>query len=99
MWTADDYRAVLRAVAQSTHGAVPVSELEISLGDGGDAKLNSMLKLNYLLRRSHDLLARDIPADAFVVDDALEDVMTLPSTAHLVAARRRMKMEKNAPAK
>ena len=95
MWTAEDYRTVLRTVASSTLGAVPVSKLESSLGAGGDAKLNSLLKHNYLVRRSHDLLASDIPAVAYAVDGAMEDVMTLPSTAHLAAARRQFKVGTN----
>ena len=55
----------------------------------GAAKLESM-NANLLLRRTYDPLARDIDAAAFGPDFA--DVYTLPSAAHLLAARRKLKL-------
>ena len=49
-----------------------------------------MNQKNLLLRRAHDPLARDIYAAAFGPD--LEDVYTLPSAAHVLAARRKLKL-------
>jgi hypothetical protein len=86
-WSAEDFRAVLRSIASSPHVAVPVEQLEAVLGEGGAAKLESMNAKNLLLRRAYDPLARDIDAAAFGPD--LEDVYTLPSAAHVLAARRR----------
>jgi hypothetical protein len=45
---------------------------------------------NLLLRRAFDPLARDIDAAAFGPD--LEVVYTLPSAAHVLAARRKLKL-------
>jgi hypothetical protein len=45
---------------------------------------------NLLLRRAYDPLARDIDAAAFGPD--IEDVYTLPSAAHVLAARRKLKL-------
>ena len=89
-WSAEDFRAVLRAIIASPHGAVPVDELEAALGAGGAAKLESMNAKNLLLRRAYYPLARDIDAAAFGPD--LEDVYTLPSASHLLAARRKLKL-------
>ena len=89
-WNAEDCRTVLRLIASSPHGAVPVEELEAALGADGAAKLRSMNKLNLLLRRTHSPLARDIDAAAFGPD--LEDVYTAPSAAHVLAARCKLKL-------
>ena len=45
---------------------------------------------NLLMRRAYDPLARDIDAVAFGAD--FEDVYTLPSAAHVLAARRKLKL-------
>ena len=89
-WSAEDFRAVLRAIVSSPHAAVPVSQLDAELGEGSTAKLESMNAKNLLLRRAYDPLARDIDAAAFGAD--LEDVYTLPSAAHVLAARRKLKI-------
>ena len=84
-WCTEDFRAVLRSFVSSPHAAVPVVELATVLGAGGGVKLQSMNKLNLLLRRAHDPLARDIDAAAF--GPIRKDVYTLPSAAHVLAAR------------
>ena len=89
-WSAEDFRAVLRSIVSSPHVAVPVAQLEAVLGEGGAAKLESMNAKNLLLRRAYDPLARDIDAAAFAAD--LEDVYTLSSAAHVLAARRKLKL-------
>ena len=99
-WTTDDCHTVLHMIASSPHAAVPAAQLEAHLGFslfglrlfgwGGAQKLQSMNKMNLLLRRSYDPLARDIDAAAFGPD--LEDVYTLPSAAHIIAARRKLKL-------
>ena len=90
-WSTEDCRTVLRLIASSPHGAVRVEELKAALGTDGAIKLQSMNELNLLLRRSYDPLARDIDAAAFGPD--AEDVYTLPSAAHVLAARRSLKLD------
>jgi hypothetical protein len=89
-WSAEDFRTVLRIIVSSQHGAVPVAQLAALLGEGGAAKLVAMNKLNLLLRRSYDDLARDIDAAAFM--PKWKDVYTLPTAAHLVASRLELDM-------
>ena len=90
-WSAEDLRAVLRAIASSPHAAVPVEQLETVLGAGGAAKLASMNQKDLLVLRAFDPLARDIDAAAF--GPGLDgDVYTLPSAAHVVAARHELDM-------
>ena len=94
----EDFRAVLQTIVSSPHAAVPVVELEVTLSSKfpffgrrswgrhrGAAKLESMNAKNLLLRRAYDPLARDIDAAAF--GPKLKDVYTLPSAAHVLAAR------------
>jgi hypothetical protein len=57
---------------------------------GGAAKLESMNAKNLLLRRAYDSLARDIDAAAF--GPKKKDVYTLPSAAHVLAARIELDM-------
>ena len=89
-WCTEDFRALLRSIVSSPHAAVPVVELVTVLGTGGAAKLQSMNQKNLLLRRAYDPLARDIDASAFGPE--LENVYTLPSAAHVLAARRKLKL-------
>jgi hypothetical protein len=89
-WSTEDFRTVLRSIVSSPHAAVPVQQMDAELGDDGAAKLESMNAKNLLLRRAYDPLARDIDAAAFGPD--LEDVYTLPSAAHVLAARRKLKL-------
>ena len=89
-WCTEDFRAVLRSIVSSPHAAVPVEQLDALLGAGCYAKLESMNQKNLVLRRAYDPLARDIDATAFGSD--LEDVYTLPSAAHVLAARRKLKL-------
>ena len=56
----------------------------------GPKILASMNQMNLLLRRAYDNLARDIPLAVFGAK--LEDVYTLPSAAHTVAARRALEL-------
>jgi hypothetical protein len=102
-WSAEDFRAVLRSIVSSPHADVPVVELQVALTSkfpffgmrswgrrGGAAKLESMNKFNLLVRRSFDPLARDIDAAAF--RRKKKEVYTLPSAAHVLAARRKLKL-------
>jgi len=66
-------------------------KLEAALGLDGSKKLQSMNKMNLLLRRSYDPLARDIDAAAF--GPKKQDVYTLPSAAHVCAARVELDLE------
>ena len=84
-WTSDECRTVLRAIATSPHAAVQAEKLAALLGEAASAALQSMHKMNLLLRRSYDPLARDIDAAAF--GPLRKDVYTLPSAAHVCAAR------------
>ena len=88
-WSTEDCRTVLQKIVSSPHAAVPVVELVAELGGGGAAKLKSMNAMNLLLRRAYDPLARDIDDAAFGAD--FEDVYTLPSAAHVLAARRKLR--------
>ena len=85
-WSAADLRAVLRSIVSSPHAAVPVADLAAMLGAGGAAKLASMNGRDLLVLRAFDPLARDIDAAAFG-PGLDEDVYTLPSAAHVLAAR------------
>ena len=100
-WSTEDCRTVLRLIASSPYGAVPVKELEAAIDSrfsvfgrrlwgrsGAAAKLQSMNESNLLLRRAYSPLARDIDKAAFGPD--LEDVYTLPSAAHVLAARLKL---------
>jgi len=99
-WTTDDCRTVLHMIASSPHAAVPAAQLEAHLGFslfglrffgwGAAQKLQSMNKMNLLLRRSYDPLARDIDAATFGPE--LEDVYTLPSASHIIAAKRKLNL-------
>jgi len=66
-------------------------KLEAALCLDGSKKLQSMNKMNLLLRRSYDPLARDIDAAAF--GPKKQDVYTLPSAAHVCAARVELDLE------
>ena len=89
-WRAEDFRAVLRAIVSSPHAAVLVRLLDAKLGVGGATKVDSMNKMSLLVRRAYDPLARDVDAAAFGPD--FEAVYTLPSAAHVLAARRMLKV-------
>ena len=84
-WSTEQFCHVLRAIASSPHAALPVSQLEEQLGAGSVAALESMNEQNLLLRRSFDEDAQDI--DPAVFSPRRKDVYTLPSAAHLLAAR------------
>ena len=97
-WSAEQCRASLRAIASSPHAAVPVSALVARLGGegislfglklwGGNGlkALDSMNEHNLLLRRGFQKDARDIDPAAF--GPRREDVYTLASAAHVLAAR------------
>ena len=90
-WSTEDFRAVLHSIVSSPHAAVSVEKLDALLGEGGAAKLESMNEKNMLVLRTYDPLACDIDADAFGPDKD-DDVYTLPSAAHVLAARRKLKL-------
>ncbi len=83
-WSSEDFRSVLETIVSSPHAAVLIVELVAVLGAGGAAKLESMNKLNLLMRRAYNPLARDIDAAAF--GRKKKEVYTLPSAAHVLAA-------------
>ena len=89
-WSAEDFRTVMRSIVSSPHAAVPVLQMYAELGEGGAAELESMNAKNLLLRRAYNPLARDIDEAAFREDR--EDVTTLPTAAHVLAARRKLKL-------
>ena len=102
-WSAAQCRTALRAIVNSPHAAVPVRQLAAQLeegfslfgfrlwGGGGSPlkALASMHEQNLLQLRSFQSDARDIEAAAFGAARD-EEVYTLPSAAHLLAARRRL---------
>ena len=104
-WRPKDFRWVLRAILTSRHAAVPISELEdlLSYGfvlagkrffgrPGAAENLKSMNEHNLLVRRTYDITARDIDASAFGRNQ--EDVYTLPSAAHVCAARLELDLKR-----
>ena len=91
-WSADDCRKALGAIVSSPHYAVPVVKLATLLGEEGAVKLASMNAKNVLLWRAYDALARDLDAAAFGPKRRV--VYTLPSAAHVRAARIELDMEK-----
>ena len=84
-WTADDCRAVLQMIASSPSAAVSYVQLEPRLLGDAASKLQCMNKMDFLVRRSYEPLARDIDTAAF--GPKKQDVYTLPSAAHVCAAR------------
>ena len=92
-WSAADLRAVLRTIVSSPHAAVPVADLVAMLGAGGAEKLASMNQKDLLVLRAFDPVARDIDAAAFG-PGLDEDVYTLPSAAHVLAARIELDMKR-----
>ena len=91
-WSTEDWRTVLRTIVSSPYAAVPVLQLVAAIGTGGAEKLTSMNAKNMLLRRAYHPLARDI--DAAVFGPKPKDVYTLPSAAHVLAARIELGLEK-----
>jgi hypothetical protein len=90
-WSTEDFRTVLQTIVSSPHAAVLVLQMDAELGEGGAAKLDSMNAKNLLLRRAYDPLARDIDMAAF--GPKLKEVYTLPSAAHVIAARIELDLE------
>lgn len=82
-WTADQYKAVLRAIVHSKHHAVLFSTLESSVGD---AALDSMVGYNLITRRPYSPLARDLPLEVFG-ERASGFVATMRSPAALYCAK------------
>jgi hypothetical protein len=64
-WSATQCRTALRAIVNSPHAAVRVSQLAKELGAGGVAALESMNEQNLILRRSFEDDARDVDPAAF----------------------------------
>ena len=90
-WSGDNYRAVVRLIAQSPYGAVSCAHAEQQPECGGGAALASLQHHNFLLRRSFHALARDLDEAAFGATPAeRHDVFTLPSAAELRVARARV---------
>ena len=84
-WSTEQFCSTLRAITSSPHAAVPVSQLKEQLGAGSVAALDSMDEKNLLLRRTFESDARDLDPAAF--GPLREDVYTLQSAAHVLAAR------------
>ena len=90
LWTREQWKTVLRFIVDAEHHAVLRSALEEALHtDGDDASgedaLLSMVKYNLLTLRPASLLARDLPLR--VHGKKRGEVVTLPSPAHLWAAK------------
>jgi hypothetical protein len=86
-WSAKDCQAALRAIAASRHAAVPCAALAAQLGRDGAAALAALQRHGVLRRRAYHALLQDMPAAAFG-QEPRDDVLTLPSAAHLLAARQ-----------
>lgn len=90
-WSGDQYRAVVRLIAESPHGAVSCAHAEEQPECGGGAVLASLQKHNFLLRRSFHALARDVDEVVFGATSAERgDVYMLPSAAALCIVRARV---------
>lgn len=87
-WDGEQFLKALRSIASSTHGAVPVRQLISELASGSGEALESM---HLLQRRLFNEDARDIHPAAF--GPRREEVYTLTSAAHLMAARAEMEAE------
>ena len=88
-WSMENFRAVLRSIVSSPHAAVPVEQLAAVLDKEGADKLASMNQKNLLVLRAYDPMARDIDSAAF---GPKKKVYTLPSAAHVLAARIELDM-------
>ncbi|KAH7620539.1 hypothetical protein NADE_003156 [Nannochloris sp. 'desiccata'] len=96
-WESEHYKAVLRLIAANPYHAVRQEDAEAALRGVGidknvtaDEVLLSMVEYNVVSLRPYSDMARDIPREAFFkmewgVEDE-EDVVTMPSPAHLAAA-------------
>ena len=107
LWTADHYKVVLPLIVESAHHAVPMEKaaaaleplLKVPMPEGVDAYqiLLSMVEWNVLNTRPYFKLAKDIPRQAFGLEDVedpdLDRVITMPSAAHLRAANKWVQTE------
>ena len=84
-WTTEQYKHVLRRIANDPHRAVRRNELIKELGVDGNVALNSMVQYNLLAVRTESTLARDLPEQVYYVDGTAElgedtdAVVTMPS--------------------
>jgi hypothetical protein len=97
IWEAKHYKAVLRLIAASPYHAVPRMEVHAALQDVGGIPenvkgadvLESMVEYNVFCLRPYSKMAEDIPREAFFKQvgkkERLDDVVTMPSPAHLAA--------------
>ena len=93
-WSGDQYRAVVRLIAESPHGAVSCAHAEQQPECGHGAALASLQQHNFLLRRSFHTLARDVDEAVFGATLAERgDVFMLLSAAELLIARARVANE------
>ena len=101
-WNKGQWEKVLQRLLTAPSHAVLFRELAAELGDGdvGETALMSMVEFNLLTLRPASKLAHDLPQEVFVVkkEVALEEqtekvvkqkgeVVTLPSPAHVYAAK------------
>ena len=92
LWSKDEWETALHCITTAPHHAVLRSEMEKALGtlliDGeitGAEVLLSMVKYNLLTVRPYSTLARDLPREVYGEDKG--EVVTLPSPAHVSAAK------------
>lgn len=81
-WTAEQYKAVLRAIVGAKHHAVLLSALSESVSN---AALQSMEEYKLIARRPYSPLARDLPLEVFG-GDTTEVVVTMRSPGALYCA-------------
>ena len=97
IWESEHYKAVLRLIAANPYHAVRQNDAEATLRGVGIPEnvtaaqvLLSMVEYNVVSLRPFSTMAEDIPREAFYkmewgVEEE-EDVVTMPSPAHLAAA-------------
>ena len=105
-WEAKHYKAVLRLIATNPYHAVRQQDAEIAVEKVGietetitaDQVLQSMVEYSVLSLRPYSSMAQDIPREAFFKNEwgveEVENVVTMPSPAHLAAA---LKLETKFP--
>jgi hypothetical protein len=91
LWTGAQWKMVLERITTAPHEAVLASELKKLLGNNdmelGSTILLSMVKYNLLALRPPSTVARDLPQEVYRVGKKQFRVVTMPSAAHLWAAK------------
>ena len=96
IWEGKHYKAVLRLIANNPYHAVCRREVHAALEKVGIDKsvtaakvLLSMVEFNIVSLRAYSMMSQDIPREAFLKvqwgEEMIDDVVTMPSPAHLAA--------------